>query len=102
MNVSYLLRGGLFRGSLLGRSSLLLLASLELRRELVRVLDLDEISAGHSGLEGTEEDSVLPLLFRRKLVLHELLDGDHGGSRTILEFRNGNDDTGFVRHGERV
>ena len=75
---------------------------LELRRELVGVLDLHKISGGNARFERLQKGSVLPLLVLGELGHHELLDGDHARTGAVLEFRDGFDDSVLVRHGDAV
>ena len=72
---------------------------LEISRKLVGVLYLNKISVSNSLLEGRKESCVHPLLILWKLLLHDLLDCDHGGSSTVLELRDCIYDSCFVRHG---
>jgi hypothetical protein len=92
---SFFLWGGLLlRGSLWLGSDLLLV----LRGELEGALDLDEFTASNTRLEGLEEGGVEPLLVLGELGLHQLLDGNGGGTITVLELQDGGDDVFFVSH----
>ena len=90
----------LWRGGLLLRSRFRFVglgeSLLILRRKLVGVLDLYEISVGYGLLERAEEGCILPLLVGGELILHVLLDSNHGGSSAVLEVLNGRDDSDFV------
>lgn len=66
---------------------------------LVRILVLVQVSGSNHTLQRLEEDSVLPFLVLGKLLLHELLDGNHGRTSTVLQLRDGFNDSFFVRHG---
>lgn len=94
---TYLLLGSRLLDNLfgLGRRRGLLL---ELRRQLVAVLVLDEVTGSNSVLQRKQKGGIQPLLLRRKLTLHKLLDGDHGRPRAVLELGDGFDDSSFVRH----
>ena len=86
------------RGLLLRSGLLLGLGGLRLGAELIRSLVLGELAVGHGLLQGLEVHGVHPLLVLGKIGLHVLLDGDGGGSRAVLELRDGGDDSCFVRH----
>ena len=93
-----LLGSGLLLRGLLGLAGSLGLL-LERRTQLVRSLDLDEVSGLNTVLEGLEKSGVHPLLVGGHVGLHVLLDGDGGGAGAVLELRDGFDDSCFVRHG---
>ena len=103
----FLLRGGLLlgRGLLLRSLRLLGLQSgggllFVVGAELVGGLGLREIAIGHGLLQRVQEHAVQPFLVLREVGLHVLLDGDGGGAGTVLELRDGGDDSCFVRHGD--
>ena len=80
-----LLLGRLFLGGLLG-----------LGTEFVGALDLDKNAVGNHLFQGGQEHGVHPLLVRGHARLHCLLDGNGGGAASLLEPRDGFDDSCFV------
>jgi hypothetical protein len=96
-----LLDSGLLLGGSLGLGSggsLFGDSLFELGRELVRVLDLDKVSSGNTVLQGVEESGIEPLLVLGQMFLHVLLHSNHGGTSSVLELRDGSDNTFLVRH----
>jgi len=87
-----LLRSSLLLGLGGGRQLLLVLG-----RELVRALDLDKITGSDHVLENLQEGAVGPGLAGVGR-LDVVLDGREGGTVTVLELRDGRDDTCFI-HG---
>ena len=61
-------------------------------------LVLQEVALGDRRLQRAQKDHILPMLVFGKFALHVLFDGNHAGTRTILEFGNRFVNTGLVRH----
>ena len=95
-----LLRSGLLLGLslLLGSSRLTLLCGGGLGggAELEGSLVLGKFTIGNSLVQGFQVHAVHPLLILGKVGLHVLLDGNGGGSGTVLKCRDGVEDSCFV------
>ena len=61
--------------------------------DLVSALILDEGAVVDQLLQGGQERGIIPLLVRWHARLHGLLNGNGGGSGTVLEASDGCDDS---------